>query len=132
MLLAPLQHLVQWLAYSTSMYASTRGAGALCRRYMYATSSLPAPGTMVCQRQVPLNGYGVSHAAIFVLCNIPLTDFCRFRGRKGHTSDDYQPRLQNLPYVRNCQHRCYGYLCIVRRGLLPAMSGEIDCFVLHT
>ena len=71
MLLAPLRHLVRRLAYSISTCASIRGAGALCRGYTYPRSSLPAHGITVLQREVPLNGYGVSHAAIFIPCYIP-------------------------------------------------------------
>jgi len=54
--------------------------------------------------------------------------FCRFRRGKGHTPDDLQPRLQNLHHVRDCQHRSYGHLCIVRRGPLAVMCGEVDLF----
>ena len=61
-----------------------------------------------------------------------LTDFCRFCSFKDHTSDDFQPRLQNLHRVRDRQHRSTGYFFIVRRGLLPSCAGRLTVFVRHS
>ena len=55
----------------------------------------------------------------------PHTGFCRFHRDKIHTPNNFQPRLQNLCNVRDCQHRSYGYFFIVRQGMLPSSAGKL-------
>ena len=55
----------------------------------------------------------------------PHTGFCRFHRDKIHTPNNFQPRLQNLYNVRDCQHRSNGYFFIVCRGPLPPCATRL-------
>ena len=88
---------------------------------MWPISSRLAHGTTVLLRQAPPSGSSVCLRAHNSSCARELTIARPFRlcPLEGHADAGHRPRVQDLPHVRDDQHRRHGRLQPVRRPAAP-------------